>query len=109
MQGRDFPNLEILGVQMTRKGDGRPLAIASKRRPGVCRTTVLLLLVYAFAALHNTAVEGRSLKASTPGPYILRHLQSIDLPAGDQGWTLGRASYNNPTEKFNNTFVPAER
>lgn len=69
----------------------------------------MLLLVYAFAALHNTAVEGRSLKASTPGPYILRHLQSIDLPAGDQGWTLGRASYNNPTEKFNNTFVPAER
>lgn len=104
-----LPHMGFLVMQMTRRcpqGDVRPLAIASKRGPGVCQTTVLLLAC-AFIALHNTAVEGRSFAASRP--YTFRRLQSVNLPADDPGWTLGRASYSNPSEGFNNTFVPGLR
>ena len=92
------------------QGFGWPLATASKTGAGVCQAAVLLLAC-TFAALHHTAVEGRSLPAlpSRPGAYTLRRLQSVDVPASQEGWTLGRASYNNPPDTFNNSFVPGMR
>ena len=98
-------------MQMSRRyshGVGWSQAIANAMGPGWWQTTVLLLAC-AFAALHHTAVEGRNFEASRPRPHTFRRLQSIDLPAGEQGWTLGRASYNNPSDGFNRSFVPGLR
>ena len=105
--------LSHLGVQMTRRSvqaPDRPHATAKlqciTRGLWSCQTTALLLAC-AFVVLHQPGVEGRSLKSSRPGPY--RRLESVNLPAGDEGWTLGRASYNSPSEKFNDTFELGSR
>ena len=70
----------------------------------LCQVTTLLL-AYTITALHHLGVEGRSLKASRPGAYSYRNLASVNVPAAEEGWTLGRASYNNPPATFNNSFV----
>lgn len=82
-------------------------ATANWRGPWSCQATVLLLACTA-AMLHHTEVEGRSWKASSPGVYAYgRRLASVDLPAGtaNEGWTLGRASYNGPPATFTQSFT----
>lgn len=85
----------------------RPQATAKLNWKGPRLTA--LLLACTFAAVQHDAVEGRSLKANRPAPY--RHLlvQSVDLPAGGGGWTLGRASYNNPSDRFKQAFIDPDR
>ena len=51
--------------------------------------------------------EARSLKARTPTVNsVERRLESVALPAGSasEGWKLGRASYNGPTDSFSKNF-----
>ncbi|KAL3133728.1 hypothetical protein ABBQ32_008218 [Trebouxia sp. C0010 RCD-2024] len=72
----------------------------------LCRATALLL-AFALAALDCPGVEGRSVRASRSGAYsVQRRLRSIALPAGgaNEGWTLGRASYNSPPDTFSKSF-----
>lgn len=85
---------------------GWPQATASWR---LCLATALLM-AFTVAALHCPVVDGRNLESSTrkPGEYTVgRRLGSVTLPAGiaNEGWTLGRASYGGPPNKFTKSFV----
>ena len=65
----------------------------------------VLLLACTAAVLLLTGYEARSLQTSRPGHNTVdRRLQSVDLPADSEGWTLGRASFYAPSESFSKQF-----
>ena len=86
---------------------GHTAAKRLRRSPALAAAQVLLLV--ACTALQLTEAGGRTIAARESVLHIFeRRLEAIALPAGNgnEGWTLGRASFDGPPDSFKSNFKP---
>lgn len=101
----DKPHVDPQMICWDRPGCGWPHTAAKSlwRSPGPAFAQVLLLL--ACTALQLTDAEARALTANTSIPRSFERRSSLEAIAlsagnGNEGWTLGRASYDIPPDSF---------
>ena len=84
-----------------------PQTAAKRLWRSLAPAAVQVLLLLACTTLHLTGADARSLAANRLIPHIFeRRLEAVALPAGNgnEGWTLGRASFNGPPDSFSSKF-----